>query len=101
MLTDPCVLGTAHVFEAEQADCRILLRMALPPRLWLPDSQLESAAVDAVSGKIAGLAGEQFDARMRRMEHSVLRMERINLEVLGMLQKLVAAVGKAKDSTSQ
>lgn len=63
--------------------------------------QLESAAVDAVSGKIAGLAGEQFDARMRRMEHSILRMERINLEVLGMLQKLVAAVGKAKDSTSQ
>lgn len=63
--------------------------------------QLEPAAVDAVSGKIAGLAGEQFDARMRRMEHSILRMERINLEVLGMLQKLVAAVGKAKDSTSQ
>jgi putative secretion ATPase (PEP-CTERM system associated) len=60
---------------------------------------LEPAVVDAMSGQISGLAAEQFDARMRRMERSILRMERINLEVLGMLQKLVAAVGKPKEPT--
>lgn len=60
---------------------------------------LEPAVVDAFSGQINGLAAEQFDARMRRMERSILRMERINLEVLGMLQKLVAAAGKTKDPT--
>ncbi|MDO8285258.1 MAG: XrtA-associated ATPase [Rhodoferax sp.] len=60
---------------------------------------LEPAVADALSGQISGLASEQFDARMRRMERSILRMERINLEVLGMLQKLVAAVGKPKEST--
>ena len=60
---------------------------------------LEPATVDALAGQIGALAGEQFDARMRRMERSILRMERINLEVLGMLQKLVAAVGKAKEPT--
>jgi hypothetical protein len=33
---------------------------------------------------------------MRRLEKSVLRLERINLEVLVMLQKLVYAVSKNK-----
>jgi hypothetical protein len=58
---------------------------------------LEPAVASALAGQIGGLAGEQYDARLRRMERSVLRMERINLEVLGMLQKLVTAVGKARD----
>lgn len=60
---------------------------------------LEPAVVDGLSGQIGALASEQFDARMRRMERSILRMERINLEVLGMLQKLVAVIGKAKEPT--
>ena len=58
---------------------------------------LEPAVASALAGQIGGLASEQYDARLRRMERSVLRMERINLEVLGMLQKLLTAVGKARD----
>jgi hypothetical protein len=53
-----------------------------------------------MAGQLSGLASEQYDARMRRMERSILRMERINLEVLGMLQKLVIAVGKPRDSAN-
>ena len=61
---------------------------------------LEPAVASAMAGQLSGLASEQYDARMRRMERSILRMERINLEVLGMLQKLVIAVGKPKDSAN-
>jgi len=61
---------------------------------------LEPTVASAMAGQLSGLASEQYDARMRRMERSILRMERINLEVLGMLQKLVIAVGKPKDSAN-
>jgi hypothetical protein len=40
------------------------------------------------------LGVEQYDGRLRRLELSVVRLERINLEILSMLQKLVAAVRK-------
>lgn len=43
----------------------------------------------ALSGQIATLSAEQYDIRLRRLEASVLRVERLNLEILVMLQKLV------------
>jgi general secretion pathway protein A len=46
----------------------------------------------SMAGQLDGLSGEQFDARLRRLEGSVLRLERISLETLVMLKKLVAAV---------
>ena len=46
----------------------------------------------SMTGQLDGLSGEQFDARLRRLEGSVLRLERISLETLVMLKKLVAAV---------
>lgn len=46
----------------------------------------------SMAGQLDGLGGEQFDARLRRLEGSVLRLERINLETLVMLKKLVSAV---------
>ena len=53
----------------------------------------------AISGHINGLATEQQDHRLRRIERSMLRLERVNVEVLSMLQKLVKAVAKpAKES---
>jgi hypothetical protein len=43
---------------------------------------------------------EQYDGRLRRLERSVLRLERINLEILVMLKKMVSAVGKpSREST--
>jgi len=44
-----------------------------------------------ISGQIDTLSAEQYDARLRRLEGSSLRLERINLEILSMLQKLVKA----------
>jgi len=43
----------------------------------------------ALTGHIATLSAEQYDIRLRRLEGSALRLERLNLEILVMLQKLV------------
>lgn len=56
--------------------------------------RVEKRLGDAIAGQIDGLGAEQFDGRLRRLERSVLRLERINLEILVMLQKLVKAVAK-------
>ena len=64
------------------------------PAAVVPESQLqvEPALADALSRQLDGLGVEQYDGRLRRLEHSVLRLERIDLEILVLLQKLVAAV---------
>lgn len=54
-----------------------------------------SADVSAtVRGQIQGHEIEQFDGRLRRLEHSMLRLERVSLKTLGALQKLVSAATK-------
>jgi hypothetical protein len=56
--------------------------------------QLTPGLAGAISSQIDALGVEQYDSRLRRLELSVVRLERINLEILSMLQKLVAAVRK-------
>lgn len=58
------------------------------------------AMADAVFSQIDGLRTEQYDGRLRRLEHSVLRLERINLEVLVMLKKLVSAAQKSSQESA-
>ncbi|OQW88783.1 MAG: ATPase [Rhodoferax ferrireducens] len=60
--------------------------------------QFPSGLGQAISGQIATLNAEQYDIRLRRLEGSALRLERINLEILVMLQRLVkAATGEPAD----
>ena len=61
--------------------------------------QITPGLAQAISGQVNSLSVEQYDGRLRRLEHSVLRVERINLEILVMLQKLVAAVAKPHQET--
>ncbi len=56
--------------------------------------QVTPALAETISSQINSLSAEQHDSRLRRLELSVARLERINLEVLSMLQKLVTAVSK-------
>lgn len=63
--------------------------------------QLRPALAASISGQIGGLAGEQYDERLRRLERSVLHLERISLEVLVMLQKLVAALNRPREEIVQ
>lgn len=60
-----------------------LARLQIPPTL-----------ASAIGNQIDGLGAEQYDGRLRRLEHSVLRLERINLEILAMLKKLVLQADK-------
>ena len=47
---------------------------------------------EGFSSQLASLGAEQYGDRLARLERSMLRLERVNLEILSMLQKLVAAV---------
>jgi general secretion pathway protein A len=47
---------------------------------------------DSLSGQLSSLSAEQQGDRLHRLERSMLRLERVNLEILAMLQKMVAAV---------
>jgi len=47
---------------------------------------------DSLSGQLSNLSAEQNGDRLHRLERSMLRLERVNVEILGMLQKMVAAV---------
>ena len=57
--------------------------------------QLPTGLGQAISGQIATLNAEQYDIRLRRLEGSALRLERINLEILVMLQRLVKVASAA------
>ncbi len=49
---------------------------------------------DGMSSQLSQLSSEQYGDRLQRLERSMLRLERVDLEILSMLQKLVAAVRK-------
>ena len=55
------------------------------------DLNLDCALADSMSGHLAQVSSEQLSARLLRIERSVLRQERVTLEILMNLQKLVAA----------
>jgi putative secretion ATPase (PEP-CTERM system associated) len=55
---------------------------------------LDAATADTMSQQLSTLASEQQGDRVQRLERSLLRLERINLETLRTLQELVRAVKK-------
>jgi general secretion pathway protein A len=57
--------------------------------------KLDPAAAEAMSKQLASLGAEQRGDQLQRLERSLLRLERINVQTLGMLQKLVGAVKKS------
>lgn len=67
----------------------------------LAKSQITPGLASAISSQIDALGVEQYDGRLRRLERSVLRLERIDLEILVMLQKLVSAVKRSGQEGNQ
>jgi len=47
---------------------------------------------DVLASQLANLGAEQQGDRIQRLERSMMRLERVNLEILSMLQKLVSAL---------
>ncbi len=58
----------------------------------VPTALESGATLQGMVRQIHNLGVEQYDARVRRLENSMLRLERINLEILAMLQKMVVNV---------
>ena len=83
-LNDSCLQGLSMLAELDID----LDKLRVSPRL-----------AGAIWSQINGLATEQQDHRLSRIERSVLRLERVNVEVLSMLQKLVRAVTKPTRET--
>ena len=60
----------------------------------LSQVKLSASEADAMGGQLAALTADQRGDQLQRLERSMLRLERINVQTLNMLQKLVAAVKK-------
>ena len=57
--------------------------------------KLSAAVVDDLSSEVSALSQHQQTDRLQRLEGSMMRLERINLQTLSLLQKLVDAVKPA------
>ncbi len=62
--------------------------------------QLTAADAEAMTQQLASLAADQRGDQLQRLERSLLRLERTNLQTLAMLEKLVAAVKKPEPGKS-
>ncbi len=56
------------------------------------DAALDADLAESISQKLAHVSAENMNSRMLRIEHSILRQERIGLELLMTLQKMVAKI---------
>ncbi|MDO9094845.1 MAG: XrtA-associated ATPase [Rubrivivax sp.] len=65
----------------------------------LSQLKLSGEEADGMSQQIAALTADQRGDQLQRLERGLLRLERINVQTLNMLQKLVAAVKKPGDET--
>ena len=65
----------------------------------LSQLKLGTAEAEGMSKQIAALTADQRGDQLQRLERSLLRLERINVQTLNMLQKLVAAVKKPGDNS--
>ena len=54
--------------------------------------QGKNAFADGFSSQLANLSAEQQGDRLQRLERSMLRLERVNLEILSVMQKFVASL---------
>jgi putative secretion ATPase (PEP-CTERM system associated) len=64
----------------------------MPLDLDLSKLKMDPATADAMGKQLSRLSAEQRLDQMQRLERSLLRLERINVQTLSMLQKLVSAV---------
>jgi general secretion pathway protein A len=61
----------------------------------LSSLQLGASEAAAMSEQLAALSADQRGDQLQRLERGLLRLERTNLQILSMLQKLVSAVKKS------
>ncbi len=63
--------------------------------------KLDAADAEAATKQIAALTADQRSDQLQRLERSLLRLERINLQTLAMLQKLVNVASRPADDNTK
>ena len=63
----------------------------------LSQVKLSDEEAESMSQQIAALTADQRGDQLQRLERSLLRLERINVQTLSMLQHLVNSVKKPSD----
>ena len=84
----PAGVGPGHAVSPQALLEIDLSRIKLTP---------EGAA--GMSGQLATLVAEQRLDQLQRLERSILRLERLNLQTFGLLQKLVNSIQQTSDET--
>ena len=74
---------------------------ALAPDIDLSAIDVTPEAAQQMSGQLATLMAEQRLDQLQRVERSILRLERQNVQLIGLLQKLVSAVKTTSDESSR
>lgn len=64
------------------------------------DLELDPAVVETMNEHLTQVSAEQLSARLLRIERSVLRQERVSLEILSALRKIVAANRKSRTNSN-
>jgi putative secretion ATPase (PEP-CTERM system associated) len=59
--------------------------------------KLDASEAESMSKQLASLTADQRADQLQRLERSLLRLERINVQTLGLLQKLVNAVKRSNE----
>jgi general secretion pathway protein A len=67
----------------------------------LANVSLDPALATRIGRQIDALGADQYMDQLQRLERSVLRLERMNVQSLGMLKKLVNAVKKAPSESAK
>lgn len=62
------------------------------------DLDLEAGLIEGMSEQLTRVSAEQLSARLLRIERSVLRQERISLEILSALRRIVAGARKGRSN---
>jgi hypothetical protein len=78
--------------EGEDTTHGHLMTLGADANLDLSQLRLDPAAVKGLTRQLDALGAEQAIDQLQRLERSVLRLERVNVQTLGMLKKLVNAV---------
>ncbi|QHE85913.1 XrtA/PEP-CTERM system-associated ATPase [Hydrogenophaga sp. BPS33] len=76
------------------------LRSSLADGIGSEDLDLDPSLVDGIGEELTRVSAEQLSTRLLRMERSVLRQERVSLEILSALKKIVAATRKSRNNGS-
>ena len=86
--------GRARPTTATRAPTASMVLLGDDAPIDLSSCSLDPALAKGLSRQLDALGADQYMDQLQRLERSVLRLERMNVQTLGMLKKLVNAVKK-------